>query len=413
MSISTEGIASPNPRAADESATVAGALAPAFLSAARIPSGDVSGDVSGGSAGMSASAGLNGLLAPALAASLKKLRESLDAVRWPENGVCSGVSSGASFGARGISSGNPHGATDDTASGNPSNGVAAQAARSVAFSVGFDPDAPATLAPGAYTLDYMAGAAGSTGADAARVVIRVYSGDTWRDVLQRLSRALGAAGPGELSRLVPVAAASAIGAPRRKTATPSEAQARELAGALIGVLDAAAAVGAALAHSGPKSGAHAGKSPSPGSRLGGIDWPGLPASLARGLARAGVRHSGGDGGALWLSGGEFLAAFYADPVATRATLAGPDGLLPLLARRANEFEAAARDFAGSAPGGKNSAMAGALPGTADAGTSGPVLTEAEAERGGRRILDTSDAGAIKLLDGSALGESGSLLRRRG
>lgn len=62
---------------------------------------------------------------------------------------------------------------------------------------GRDLSARATLAPGNYTLDYMAGSA-------ERAVISVYGTDTWRDVLSRMARAFGSASPAMLSRLVPV-----------------------------------------------------------------------------------------------------------------------------------------------------------------------------------------------------------------
>ncbi len=75
-------------------------------------------------------------------------------------------------------------------------------------SQGFDPEAPTTLAPGAYTLDYLVGPStvggsdGSTG-ESGSVSITVSSGDTWRDVLSRMASVLGSASPAMVARLVP------------------------------------------------------------------------------------------------------------------------------------------------------------------------------------------------------------------
>lgn len=75
-------------------------------------------------------------------------------------------------------------------------------------SQGFDPEAPTTLAPGNYTLDYLVGpstvgqSADSLG-ESGSVSIRVSSGDTWRDVLSRMANVLGSASPAMVARLVP------------------------------------------------------------------------------------------------------------------------------------------------------------------------------------------------------------------
>lgn len=75
-------------------------------------------------------------------------------------------------------------------------------------SQGFDPEAPTTLAPGSYTLDYLVGpttvgpSADSTG-ESGSVSIQVSSGDTWQDVLSRMARVLGSASPALVARLVP------------------------------------------------------------------------------------------------------------------------------------------------------------------------------------------------------------------
>ncbi|MHC1752751.1 hypothetical protein [Humidesulfovibrio sp.] len=74
-------------------------------------------------------------------------------------------------------------------------------------SQGFDPEAPTTLAPGNYTLDYLVGpstvGAPSSVGEAGSVSILVASGDTWRDVLSRMASALGSASPSMVARLVP------------------------------------------------------------------------------------------------------------------------------------------------------------------------------------------------------------------
>jgi hypothetical protein len=75
-------------------------------------------------------------------------------------------------------------------------------------SQGFDPNAPTTLAPGSYTLDYMLGptTVGTTpgnAGEAGSVSFQVSSGDTWQDVLSRMARVLGSASPALVAQLVP------------------------------------------------------------------------------------------------------------------------------------------------------------------------------------------------------------------
>jgi hypothetical protein len=75
-------------------------------------------------------------------------------------------------------------------------------------SQGFDPNAPTTLAPGTYTLDYLVGPSTvgqseSSAGESGSVSITVSSGDTWRDVLSRMARILGSASPAMAARLVP------------------------------------------------------------------------------------------------------------------------------------------------------------------------------------------------------------------
>lgn len=70
-------------------------------------------------------------------------------------------------------------------------------------SQGFDPEAKTTLAPGAYTLDYLVGPASGAAGEGGSVSIQVASGDTWGEVLARMARVLGSASPSMAARLVP------------------------------------------------------------------------------------------------------------------------------------------------------------------------------------------------------------------
>ncbi|SNS23906.1 hypothetical protein SAMN04488503_3300 [Humidesulfovibrio mexicanus] len=70
-------------------------------------------------------------------------------------------------------------------------------------SQGFDPEAETTLAPGAYTLDYLVGPASGAAGESGEVSIQVASGDTWGEVLARMARVLGSASPSMAARLVP------------------------------------------------------------------------------------------------------------------------------------------------------------------------------------------------------------------
>jgi hypothetical protein len=93
---------------------------------------------------------------------------------------------------------------------------------------GFDPQALTTLAPGVYTLDYMARVAAS-GGDGEQVEIPIYSSDTWADVLLRLSSALGSASPAMLSRLVPVSRSTVSTPPTAESQDTSAAKSTTLA----------------------------------------------------------------------------------------------------------------------------------------------------------------------------------------
>jgi hypothetical protein len=106
-----------------------------------------------------------------------------------------------------------------SASGSSSGG-AGEAFGTREASAGRDLSARATLAPGSYTLDYLA-------SGPRPPVVRVYGTDTWRDVLSRLAHVFGSASPAMLSRLVAVGGGGGV---------PSAGQAGEEAGADVAAL---------------------------------------------------------------------------------------------------------------------------------------------------------------------------------
>lgn len=323
----------------------------------------------------------------ALTRALTDLRQNLENARWPGESA----KSGAGRSPTGASGESPLASTTNSA--NPTSPTSPTNAkdRRAAEAGGLDLDAPATLAPGGYTLDYMAGAEAT---DPTRVVIHVHSGDTWRDVLQRLSRALGAAGPGVLSRLVPVPATPLVATAKRKDAG-------ELPGALGGALAAAGAVGRALGHA---------------------PWPDIPPTLAARLVRAGVTRAGGE---LRLSPEGFAAALAADPTGTRAVFAGPEGLLPLLARAADALASGGAGAAGEISDDGDSAVSTASGAPAALGaspapdaskqTGRSVRAELAAglDRSTGRLVDARDAGPEIPQEISRGAGLGALLRRRG
>lgn len=303
-------------------------------------------------------AGHDALLAATLAQTLKNLDESIAAVSWPS--AASGSSSASS-----------------------SDSDAAAKADATETAGGYNLDSPTSLAPGAYTLDYL-GAASSQG-QAPRVAVYVYGGDTWGDVLARLSQSLGSASPAMLRRLVSVRENPVPAA--RRTASVSEAQAASLADSVGGVLAAGNAVGDLLSR-------HA-DSFAPGAAKA---W----AALGGDVSSVGVRRTGG---ALWLSQEDFLAALYADPEGTRERLAGAGGLFAALASGAEALRA----------GGVQSSTGE----TKDAGDAGGVLaapsgvrTEAEAEKSSR-LVDRYDRGTDFFQNADKVEGAGGLLRRRG
>lgn len=184
-----------------------------------------------------------------------------------------------------------------------------------------DPGAATSLAPGAYAL---AGAPDGT-------EIRINSGDTWGEVLARLSRTFGAGGAALLGQLVPVThglgAASATGAGALE----------QLAGSLSGVLAAHNEV-ASLLERNPSA-----------VRPGALaEWGAAGAKRAGALAEAGVERTGNR---LWLFGEAFLSALAEDPARVRETLLGADGLLPALKDKAQAALTAGGWLAGAATAG--------------------------------------------------------------
>jgi hypothetical protein len=424
MSITTGGVPSPSLHVEDSSASAAApAAVPATPSAAYSPGLQ-------NALTSSQDSGYDSLLAATLAATLKRLDESLAAVAWPQATRAAGETSGnaatasraaaetsatSSSASSNVSPGASSNASSGTASAASSEASAkASAADAASGFGGLDLQAPVTLAPGSYTLDYMARAAAQGGSAAARVVVHVYSGDTWRDLLARLARALGSASPSMLARLVPVtaggiappkaanrnvgdggfggaAAADGTGATGSAGAGTSigEGEAAGLAEALGGVLAASNDVGALLAKHADAFG--------PGAASA---WNALSRSRARALDAVGVRRAGG---ALWLDEPAFLAALYADPAGTRAALAGPDGLLPALKDGAQAVAALADGPRADAP---DTLAAGLL--AAPAGR----FTEAEVEKGGH-VLDVYDADTDFSQMGPRVEGAGGLVRRKG
>ncbi|MDR3640498.1 MAG: hypothetical protein P4L39_04170 [Humidesulfovibrio sp.] len=344
--------------------------------------------------------GLNGLLASALAATLKRLDDRLGAVSWPESGT--GGSAKSSSGSTSASSGSA--ATTSSKS---------SALSTVASTFGgFDPQALTTLAPGTYTLDYLAGkAAEDDGKGGGAMVIHVHSGDTWQDVLSRLARTLGTAGPAMLSRLVPVSR-NVIRAPQKHArqehcgAALGDAAPLRVSGPAAALADAVSDVLASYNEVGGLLARHAqGLGPKAAS-----DWAGLALSRAASLGAVGVQRTGSS---LWLSEETFLTALWSDPASTQATLSGADGLLPALRKRVDAALGGGGMLAAASAGvlpAKPSPVMSAGPGLL-AAPSAP-RTETEVEKAGQ-LLDRYDAGTENSLGGLDLGGTGGLVRRRG
>jgi len=319
---------------------------------------------------------LSGLLAGSLGAALALLNERLDAVSWPQT-TSANSSAGSSTGS---SPDSPAGKTTGAAAG---------------WFGALDLAARTTLAPGTYTLDYMAGESASGGAG-GRTLIRIYGTDTWQDVLLRLARALGTASPGMFSRLVPVSA-GAISA-------PPKALGRALCDGVAAVLDSCNEVGGLL---GRQSGGLG-----PGAAA---EWTGAAAQRTAALRAVGVERAGTD---LWLSAPEFLAALWSDPQKTQAALCGPDGFFTAL--RAQAAEVAAASSLAQAPAAACTPDLLAGPGMAGSdmagsGKTGTPRTESQAERASRLldVYDGADGSTGFSLDGLGVGGSGGLVSRRG
>ncbi|GAB6127273.1 hypothetical protein [Humidesulfovibrio idahonensis] len=366
--------------------------------------------------------GLNGLVFSTLAATFKRLDERLAAVSWPDSASTAASGNALANTAQGSGSGTSASAGAAGLTGTQSEDAA------IADVGGVDPEALTTLAPGSYTLGYAAAASGS---GAEQAVIRVYGGDTWQDVLQRLSRVLGSASVGMLSRLVPVnrnalslpqhetgqSAAAASGTGQADAALGEAAPMRvaapvaRLADALGDVLASYNEVGGLLAANVQAPREQASKTQTADEQTAhaaaAADWTGLAAARAPALASVGVLRAGTS---LWLSEESFLTAYWSDPAATRATLAGPEGLLTALQNRADE----ALGAGGSALAGVASAASPTQNAAGPDMLAAPMApkTEAQVERGGQ-VLDTYDDADNFSLDALGVGGAGALLRRQG
>jgi len=365
--------------------------------------------------------GLNGLVSSTLAATFKRLDERLAAVSWPD--AASEAPSGNALASTAQGSGSGASASADAAgsSGTQSKGAAAVAG-------GLDPEALTSLAPGSYTLGYAAAASGS---GAEQAVVRVYGGDTWQDVLQRLARVMGSASVAMLSRLVPVSR-NALSLPQHETGQGADAASgtdqadaalgeaapmsvaaplARLADALGDVLASYNEVGGLLAANTQTANTQTANAQTADEQkvhaAAAADWTGLAAARAPALAAVGINRAGAS---LWLAEESFLTAYWSDPAATRAALAGPDGFLTALQNRTDE-----------ALGAGVSALAGASSAASPGrNAAGPDLlaapttprTEAEVERGGQ-VLDTYDTADNFSLDALGVGGAGTLLRRQG
>lgn len=253
-------------------------------------------------------------LARALAGALTRLDAGIDAVTWPEQAVSSTLSP----------------------------------------SLGRDPGAATTLAPGAYTL-----AGAPEGAE-----IRINSGDTWGEVLARLSRSFGAGGAALLGQLVPVTHGIMTG-------SGAAGNVEKLAGSLSEVLAAHNEVAGLLERNASTVGAGA-------------------------LADVGVERTGPR---LWLFGEAFLSALAEDPAQVRETLLGADGLLPALQAQAQA----------ALSGG------GGLASTATNGGAGDPLERVFGARTepGNGLVDLYDAQGAATPEGTDPGAAAPLVRRRG
>jgi len=140
------------------------------------------------------------VLETALDRALRRLEARIGGLSWPDSWQSFPATRLASTtaGAADLSAAL---ATQDAALGGHSVRVDTRAQATLYQSAGFDPDAPTTLAPGAYTLAWAVGSGGSGGSGQAELVVN--SGDTWADVLSRMARVFGPASPALVSRLTP------------------------------------------------------------------------------------------------------------------------------------------------------------------------------------------------------------------
>lgn len=259
---------------------------------------------------------LANVLASALTGALGRLAQRIDAVG--DAGALNSAAASARPGGPASTSQQGNTASSDI---ERSAGLNASPETASTTGSGLDPGALTTLAPGTYCLGQQGGA-----------TIKVYSGDTWQDVLSRMARAFGSASATMVSQLVPARRAQdspwgarsagadqGISADSGKTGW-SLAQLPKLADALAEVLDSYNEVTDLLARN-----------------RGGVQpdalrhWTSAASERSAGLSSVGV---GQTGQSLWLSEQDFLAAALAQPETVQRVLVGAGGLLPTLKAKA-------------------------------------------------------------------------------
>lgn len=435
-------------RDADPAASAAGVSL--YVDGSRVRPAAQSGEDARGFLSSSAQTRLVGGLQNALSDALSRLGQRLETV--------SAVSS------------MPWAAAGAATAGADASGDSSTAKPTRYVSQGFDPNAPTTLAPGSYTLDYLLGQA-ATG-ESGSVSVQVSSGDTWGDVLARMARVLGSSSPSLIARLVParrtwtlpdsagggMGQTDAVGLevlPNTETGrwqlrlsgadAASDALLSTLglnATAQPGLNTGAAESGQAAASASGVSEAFGEAAPLRVSRaatgladaLGEVlaaynevgdllaknlaslapgvaeKWSGLAADRAGALGNIGVERAGQ---ALWLSEESFLTALFARPREVRDALSGADGLLPAL-----ENAASTALEGNDAGGGVAAWIAAGVKERED--ETGPeqlrraltARTEVEVEKSSQ-LLDLYDSASGKEPDFFSVGAAGGLLRRKG
>lgn len=437
-------------RDADLAAPAAGVSL--YVDGSRVrPAADSSGDDARESLSSSTQTRLVGGLENALSTALSRLSQRLDA----------------------LSAGTQAGAAPEAAPGAAGESPASKPTHYA--SKGFDSNAPTTLAPGSYTLDYLLGQAAS--GESGSVSFQVSSGDTWGDVLSRMARVLGSSSPSLISRLVPARRTwtlpdSAGGGTGQTEALGLELLPNTDAGKWALRLSGADAASDALlaslglnatAQPGVNTGAaQSGQTAASASGASGVSSSASQVALrqagiinaATGLADAlgevlaaynevgdlleknqeslapgvaekwsglgadradALRNIGVEraGQSLWLSEESFLTALFARPQEVRDALFGPQGLLPALAGAASP--ALEGNDAGGGVADWIAASAKDREGETGSAQFRRVLaarTEVEVEKASQ-LLDLYDTGSDTALDFFSVGAAGGLLQRKG